>query len=134
MSAPGERLGLGLPDAGGDAQPRRKRLPHRREAFVHTIEVGGQRYEAAVGFDPLTGEPREIFLSGARDGTDMAAILADTSVVVSVALQHGVPAQAMALSASRKPAWPDDSAPSEAASVIGAALDLLVRYEREGRR
>lgn len=127
MSETGEML-------PGNRRPalRRQRLPNRREAFIQTIEVGGRRYEAAVGFDPLTGEPREIFLSGARDGTDMAAILADTSVVVSVALQHGVSAQALALSIARKPGWPDDdSAPSEAASVIGAALDLLVHYETE---
>ena len=30
--------------------------------------------EAMVGFDPATGQPRELFLSGAKDGTDLAAI------------------------------------------------------------
>ena len=30
--------------------------------------------EAMVGFDPATGLPRELFLTGAKDGADLAAI------------------------------------------------------------
>lgn len=108
----------------------RERLPNRREALTETIQVGQNRYDAAIGFDPATGNPREIFLSGAKDGTDMAAILADTSVVVSIALQHGIAAAELAHSIARVPTAPD--APATApASVIGAALDLLLHYERE---
>lgn len=116
-------------------QTRRRRLPHRREAITESIEFarsGGQvtRYEASVGYDEL-GRPKEIFLSGAKDGTDMAAVLADASVAISVALQHGVSAAAMAVSIAR--IAPSDGAmgPGLPASVIGAALDLLVRCETE---
>jgi len=104
-------------------------LPNRREAFTCQIRGG---YDAALGFDS-EGRPKEIFLSGAKDGTDMAAILADTSVVVSIALQHGIPAAELARSIAREPALPDGAA-TRAASVIGAALDLLVQYEREDWR
>lgn len=108
--------------------PTRRRLPDRRPGVIETIAIGGRPYDADVGFDPATGAPREIFLSGAKAGTDMAAILADTSVVVSVALQHGIPASVLARSISRVPVLPDEPARMPA-SVIGAALDLLVRYE-----
>ena len=88
--------------------------------------------------DPATGWPREIFLAGAKDGTDMAASLDDASVVISVALQHGIPAAALAKSVARLPSAPllpsDLAAPTgpaqtAPASVIGAVLDLLRELE-----
>src|SRR5947209_6178419 len=102
--------------------PNRTRLPNRRPCVTERIEVGQSIFEASVGFD-ANGWPKEVFLTGAKVGTDMAAILADTSVAVSVALQHGVSASALALSVSR---LPDelDGPPVRAGSVIGAALDL----------
>jgi hypothetical protein len=86
-------------------QPKRKRLPNRRMAVSETIEFvrsdgGLASYEATIGFDDQ-GRPKEIFLFGAKAGSDMALALADTAVALSVALQHGVTAQAMALSVSR---------------------------------
>jgi hypothetical protein len=67
---------------------------------------------ATLGFDEV-GRPAEIFLSGAKDGSGLAAILEDASVVISVGLQHSVL----------------DGPASKPASPIGAALDLLVQYE-----
>ena len=64
----------------------------------------------------------------------MEVILADASVVISVALQSGVPAAALAKSVARVPAAPlmpsdlaNPAGPQHTAlaSVIGAALDLL---------
>jgi hypothetical protein len=118
--------------AAGQAGPVRVPLPRRREAMTDTIAVGAGVYDAAVGFDPA-GRPKEIFLSGAKAGTDMAAILADTSVVVSVALQYGISAAALARSVSRVPRpGAEDEKPVLPASVIGAALDLIAGYEGGG--
>ena len=68
----------------------RHRLPNRRPSETRTLHVHDHAFAANVGFDPADGRPREIFLAGAKDGTGMAAILDDASVVISVALQHGV--------------------------------------------
>jgi hypothetical protein len=57
---------------------------------------------ATIGFD-LAGHPAEVFLSGAKDGSNMSAILDDASVVISIALQHGIPARVLAKSISRAP-------------------------------
>lgn len=108
--------------------PTRARLPHRREAITEEIAVstpdGGEtRFQATVGLDPATGAAREVFLSGARDGSMLAAILDDASVVISVALQHGVPLAALAKSVRREP---HDS-------VVGAALAMLERIDAEFR-
>ena len=114
----------------------RARLPSRRPSETETLQVGGQTFEACVGFDPETGRPREVFLNGRKEGSDFDAMLADAAVVISVALQHGVPARELVRSIGRLPAAPLspaklDHAPDQRvpASPIGAALDLLCRLE-----
>ena len=103
--------------------------------MTQTLEVASQVFNATVGFDNH-GRPREVFLTGAKEGSLLAAILADAAVAISVALQHGVPASALAKSVGRLPAGP--VAPSDLdqpqteklpASPIGAALDLLQGFE-----
>ena len=114
----------------------RERLPTRRENETETLEVGGQTFEACVGFDPETGQPAEVFLTGGKEGSDFDAILSDAAVVISVALRHDVSPAALAKSVARLPAGV--VAPAEIdldldrtvpASPIGAALDFLLRME-----
>lgn len=107
--------------------PHRHRLPNRRSSVTQDIVVGNMSLTASVGFDS-EGRPREIFLSGAKDGGGLAAILEDASVAISVALQHGIPATALAKSIARIPENLEGPA-IKPASPIGAALDLLVEYE-----
>ncbi len=54
-----------------DVTPRRHRLPNRRPSETRTLEVAGQVFKATVGIDPEDGQPRELFLTGAKDGTKM---------------------------------------------------------------
>ncbi len=119
-------------------KPRRHRLPTRRPSETRTLEVAGQVFEATVGLDPEDGQPRELFLTGGKAGSMLDALLGDVAVVVSVALQHGVPAAALAKSISRVPASPlaptDLATPAGPrstmpASVVGLALDLLREFE-----
>ncbi len=114
----------------------RKRLPNRRPAHTETLRVDGQASTASVGFDPESGQPRELFLTAGKEGSMLNALLADAAVVVSVALQYGVPAAALAKSIGRIPAGPVTPADLEGprhgrvpASPLGAALDLLRRFE-----
>ncbi len=114
----------------------RKRLPNRRPCDTEALEIFGQAFTATIGFDPETKQPREVFLSGGKQGTMLDALLGDAAVVISIALQHGVPAEALARSVARLPAGPVvpaelDHAPGQKvpASPIGAALDLLQGFE-----
>jgi hypothetical protein len=84
---------------------------------------------ASVGFTEAN-HPAEIFLTGAKDGSGLAAILDDASVVISVALQHGIRAAALAKSIARIPENLDGPA-IKPASPIGAALDLIADYEAQ---
>ena len=77
-------------------------------------------------------------MTGGKDGTDLAPILDDASVTISVALQYGVFPSQLAKSVARLPAvslappYDDQRGEGRPGSVIGAALDLLRRYERGG--
>ena len=115
----------------------RKRLPNRRPAHTETLKVDGQAFTASVGFDPETGQPRELFLTAGKEGSLLNSLLADAAVVVSIALQHDIPAAALAKSVARLPAIPVGRADLEGpqpgrvpASPIGAALDLVSSFER----
>lgn len=118
--------------------PIRTRLPNRRPSTTDTITAGDQAVDATVGFDPASGRPAELFIAGSKG--DLALILDDVAVIISVALQHGLPAAALAKSVARLPtaplAPPYEPAPHErppAASLVGAALDLLVAHEQAAR-
>ena len=115
---------------------RRRRLPNRRSAVTESIQFAAGdgrvvQYEASVGFDEL-GRPKGDISrrretrhrhGGRADGTD-------TAVMLSVALQHGITAQSMALSMARVSLADGSSRAGMPASVVGAALDLLSRHER----
>ena len=95
-------------------------------------------FRATVGFDPEDDSPRELFLMAGKEGSLLNAMLADAAVMISVALQHGVPGEALARSVGRLPAGPVtpadlDHAPGRkvSASPIGAALDLITAFENE---
>ncbi len=78
--------------------PYRHRLPNRRPCHTEGLEVDGQAFSATVGFEPETKQPREVFLSGGKQGSMLDALLGDAAVAISVALQHGVPVASLASS------------------------------------
>ena len=115
---------------------KRARLPNRRPSHTEALEVDGQTFEATVGFDPQSGQPREIFLSGGKQGSMMDSLLNDAAVIISVALQHGISAAALVKSVGRVPSGMvapvdlDRVQPGRVpASLIGAALDLVCSFE-----
>lgn len=108
----------------------RLKLPQRRQAITEEFTtVEGWQLTATIGFDE-EGAPREIFLSGAKDGSGIAALLADASVIISVALQHRVPASVMAKSVGRIPTEIDGPA-IKPLTVLGEALALIAAHENE---
>ena len=111
-------------------------MPNRRPSHVETLEVDGQVITACVGFDPVTGQPREVFLNGGKEGSQFDAMLADAATIISVALQYGVPVAALGQSVGRLPnavttpgSLNQFTAGSRPTSALGAALDLLTSHE-----
>ena len=120
-----------MPDT---APTLRQRLPTRRQSITETLEIAGQTFTACIGLDPKSGQPRELFLNGGKDGSQFDSMLADAATVISIALQYGVPVHALAKSVGRSPnlsTMPGSldqlTAGSQPASPIGAAIDLLCK-------
>jgi hypothetical protein len=108
------------------SRPYRRRLPNRRMSETRDLVVDNTMVTATVGFDE-TGTPKEIFLAGGKTGSAMDLLLADAAVALSVALQFGIPPTALAKSIARIPES-FDGPPTKAASIIGAALDLIAEF------
>lgn len=68
----------------------RHRLPAERPSITHRYSVGGHEGYITVGFYP-DGQPGELFLRMAKEGSTMAGLMECFGTAVSVGLQHGVP-------------------------------------------
>jgi ribonucleoside-diphosphate reductase alpha chain len=73
-------------------QPRavRRRLPDERHSLTHRFSVGGHKGYITVGLYP-DGEPGELFITMAKEGSTVSGFVSSFARVVSVALQHAVP-------------------------------------------
>ncbi|MGI8847279.1 MAG: vitamin B12-dependent ribonucleotide reductase [Candidatus Dormibacteria bacterium] len=76
-------------------RPLRRRLPEERQALTHRFEVGGHEGYITVGLYE-DGSPGEIFLKMAKEGSTVSGLMDAFATAVSLALQYGVPLDALA--------------------------------------
>jgi ribonucleoside-diphosphate reductase alpha chain len=72
------------------AKPHRRRLPAERTAITHKFDISGHEGYITVGLYP-DGQPGEIFLKMAKEGSTVSGLMDTFATTVSVALQYGVP-------------------------------------------
>ena len=75
-----------------NAPPRavRHKLREERMSITHKFNVGGHEGYITVGLYP-DGEPGEIFITMAKEGSTVSGLMDSFACAVSIALQHGVP-------------------------------------------
>jgi ribonucleoside-diphosphate reductase alpha chain len=78
---------LGL---AGEPKPYRRRLPDERRAITHKFQVSGHEGYITVGLYP-DGQPGELFLKMAKEGSTVSGLMDSLATMTSVALQYGVP-------------------------------------------
>jgi ribonucleoside-diphosphate reductase alpha chain len=71
-------------------KPHRRRLPVERTAVTHKFDIAGHEGYITVGLYP-DGQPGEIFLKMAKEGSTVSGLMDSFATTVSVALQYGVP-------------------------------------------
>jgi ribonucleoside-diphosphate reductase alpha chain len=76
--------------APSEPKPYRRRLPAERTAVTHKFDVAGHEGYITVGLYP-DGQPGEIFLKMAKEGSTISGLMDTFATTVSVALQYGVP-------------------------------------------
>ncbi len=76
--------------AEAEHKPYRNRLPDERKAITHKFSVNGHEGYITVGLYE-NGQPGEIFLKMAKEGSTISGLMDTFATTVSVALQYGVP-------------------------------------------
>jgi ribonucleoside-diphosphate reductase alpha chain len=74
--------------------PVRRRLPDERQAITHKFDIQGHEGYITVGLFE-DGQPGEIFLVMAKEGSTISGFADAFAQAVSYALQYGVPLQAL---------------------------------------
>jgi hypothetical protein len=95
----------------------RRTLPQRRAAETFDMRFWNQLFTVTVGFY-ADGTPGEVFIGGGKTGQDIQSTARDAAVVISLALQHGVPVADLRHAVTR------DSS-GAAASILGAIADRI---------
>jgi len=71
-------------------KPVRRKLPSERKAITHKFSIGGHEGYITVGmYDD--GQPGEIFLVMAKEGSAISGLMDSFATAISLALQYGVP-------------------------------------------
>ncbi len=75
-----------------NAPPRavRHKLQEERASITHKFKVGDHEGYITVGLYP-NGEPGELFVKMAKEGSTVSGLMDSFALAVSLALQHGVP-------------------------------------------
>jgi ribonucleoside-diphosphate reductase alpha chain len=75
-----------------DTAPRRHRLPDERQSITHKFDIGGHEGYITVGLYE-DGQPGELFLTMAKEGSTISGFADAFAQAISYALQYGVPLQ-----------------------------------------
>ena len=78
--------------AAAVAGPTRRRLPDERHAITHKFDIGGHEGYITVGLFE-DGQPGELFLVMAKEGSTISGFADAFAQAISYALQYGVPLQ-----------------------------------------
>jgi ribonucleoside-diphosphate reductase alpha chain len=76
------------------ATPVRRKLPDERQAITHKFDIAGHEGYITVGLFE-NGQPGEIFLVMAKEGSTISGFADAFAQAISYALQYGVPIQAL---------------------------------------
>lgn len=95
----------------------RRRLPDRRRATTFDLWHQQKRYEITLGYYP-DGSVGEVFVAGAKSGSDLDAMTRDAAILTSILLQYDMPLDVIRRALTRE-------ADGTASTAIGAILDEL---------
>ena len=75
-------------------RPLRRRLPDTRHALTHKFDVAGHEGYITTGLYE-DGQPGEVFITMAKEGSTIGGLMDTVATLVSVALQYGVPVESL---------------------------------------
>jgi ribonucleoside-diphosphate reductase alpha chain len=77
-----------------EGRPVRRKLPDERQAITHKFSIAGHEGYITVGMYE-DGKPGEVFLVMAKEGSTVSGLMDGFATSLSLALQYGVPLEAL---------------------------------------
>ncbi len=117
-------------DAHDSKQPPRAvrhRLPAERASVTHKFGLGGHEGYITVGLYP-NGQPGEIFIRMAKEGSTVSGLMDSFATAVSLALQHGVPLKVLCEKFAHTRFEPSGWTGNEQIGYAKSIMDYLFRW------
>ena len=92
LSTSKDKTAKELESLGIAAGATRRKMPDERESITHKFSIGGHEGYITVG-KYENGDPGEIFITMAKEGSTISGLMDSFATMTSLALQHGVPLQ-----------------------------------------
>ncbi len=115
------------PDLSGPPHAVRHRLPPERPAVNHRYSIAGHEGYINVGLYP-NGQPGEVFLRMAKEGSTIAGLMECFGTAVSVGLQHGVPLKVLCEKFAHTRFEPSGWTGSEEMGYAKSIMDYIFRW------
>jgi ribonucleoside-diphosphate reductase alpha chain len=114
-------------DRSGPPAANRHRLPDERAGITHHFSIASHEGYLTVGLYP-NGQPGEIFIRMAKEGSTIAGLMECFGTVVSVSLQHGVPLKVLCDKLSHTRFEPSGWTGNEELGYAKSIMDYLFRW------
>lgn len=109
------------------AGPVRRRLPETRHSLTHKFSVGGHEGYITVGLFE-DGSPGELFITMAKEGSTIGGLMDVIGTETSLALQYGVPLQALVDKFSHARFEPSGWTPNPDIPFAKSVVDYIFRW------
>jgi len=114
-------------ELSGPPAANRHRLPDERAGITHHFSIAGHEGYLTVGLYP-NGQPGEIFIRMAKEGSTIAGLMECFGTVVSVSLQHGVPLKVLCDKLSHTRFEPSGWTGNQELGYAKSIMDYLFRW------
>jgi ribonucleoside-diphosphate reductase alpha chain len=108
-------------------RPRRHKLDDEREAFTHKFSIAGHEGYLTTGLYE-DGQPGEIFLRMAKEGSTVSGLMDTIATMASIALQYGVPLKALVDKFSHTRFEPSGFTNNKQIPIAKSVTDYVFRY------
>jgi ribonucleoside-diphosphate reductase alpha chain len=115
------------PVKNGPPAAVRRKLPDERQSFTHKFSIAGHEGYIHVGLYE-TGEPGEIFVKMAKEGSTISGLMDSFATAISLALQHGVPMRLLCDKFARTRFEPYGFTENPDIPRVSSIMDYLFRW------
>jgi ribonucleoside-diphosphate reductase alpha chain len=107
--------------------PLRRRLPETRHAVNHKFDIAGHEGYLTVGLFE-DGQPGELFITMAKEGSTIGGLMDSVATLTSMALQYGVPLEALVKKFSHQRFEPSGFTKHPGIRQASSIIDYVFRW------